>query len=335
MLGRQSLQRQQQQQQRRGYLITPKQLHDALARNNASDTTKPQQRTLPLCAAWFMPDDAQQRTGWREFVQQRIPGARFFDLDAVKDAASPYPHMLPTPEVFAQAMRALGVRRDDAVVVYDSAALGLFSAPRVAWTLRVFGHERVRVLNNFRLWIEQGYPVESGEPERAAVEPSDYPVPALDARRVVAFDEVKRIAQDHLGAGSDVQILDARSAGRWSGAAPEPRPGTAGPFCPPVLCYFPFGPPGDKPQLTVTGLSSGHIPGSISLPFTDLLDPETKTLLPKEKIRETLKQHNVDLSKPIISSCGTGVTAAVIDAALEVAEVETPGIRRIYDGSWT
>jgi thiosulfate/3-mercaptopyruvate sulfurtransferase len=333
MLGRQSPQ-QQQRQQRRGYLITPKQLHDALARNNAPDSTKPQQRTLPLCAAWFMPDDAQQRTGWREFVQQRVPGARFFDLDAVKDAASPYPHMLPPPAVFAQAMRALGVRRDDAVVVYDSAALGLFSAPRVAWTLRVFGHERVHVLNNFRLWVEQGYPVESGEPARDAVEPSDYPVPALDSRRVVAFDEVKRIAQDHLGAGSDVQILDARSAGRWSGAAPEPRPGTvASSVRRSLLLSFDLF--GDRPQLTVSGLSSGHIPGSIGLPFTDLLDPDTKTLLPKEKIRETLKQHNVDLSKPIISSCGTGVTAAVIDAALEVAEVETPGIRRIYDGSWT
>ena len=158
------------------------------------------------------------------FIAGRVPRARFFDLDAVKDPNSPYPHMLPSPEDFAKAMGQLGIRRDDSVVVYDSKELGIFSAPRVGWTLQVFGHSNVHLLNNFRLWCEEGYPVESGEPE--AVEPVEYPVPELDMGKVVAFEQVKEIALDQGKEGAEeVQILDARSEGRWKGTEPEPRPG--------------------------------------------------------------------------------------------------------------
>ena len=158
------------------------------------------------------------------FIAGRVPRARFFDLDAVKDPNSPYPPMLPSPEDFAKAMGQLGIRRDDSVVVYDSKELGIFSAPRVGWTLQVFGHSNVHLLNNFRLWCEEGYPVESGEPE--AVEPVEYPVPELDVGKVVAFEQVKEIALEQGKEGAEeVQILDARSEGRWKGTEPEPRPG--------------------------------------------------------------------------------------------------------------
>lgn len=213
--------------------------------------------------------------------------------------------MLPSPDVFAKSMRALGIRRDDSVVVYDTAELGIFSAPRVAWTLRVFGHDGVHILNNYKLWVEEGYPVESGE--QATTEESTYDVPQLDGSKVAAFEQVKDIAQDSNKEGCEgVQVLDARSLGRWKGTEPEPRP----------------------------GLSSGHIPGSISVPVPELLDPTTKTLLPADQLKKIFEAKGIDPTKPIVSSCGTGVTASVIDAALTEAGYSEKG-RKIYDGSWT
>ncbi|KAL8741364.1 MAG: hypothetical protein Q9190_006022 [Brigantiaea leucoxantha] len=287
------------------YIVTPKELSDALTKNVPTRiSTAP--RVVPLCASWFLPNDPQGRSGQQVFREQRIPSARFFDLDAVKDHDSPYPHMLPTEENFAKAMQDLGLRRDDEIVVYDTKELGIFSAPRVGWTLRVFGHPSVHLLNNFRLWVEQGYPTESGETE--PVEPSDYPVPSIDAGKVVEFSEMKEIAKDYGKEGADgIQILDARSRGRWAGIDPEPRP----------------------------GLSSGHIPGSTSVPVSELLDPETGTLLSSGRLRALFESKGLDPEKPIISSCGTGVTAAVVDTALEEADFGRADGRRLYDGSWT
>jgi len=284
------------------YLVTPSQLHKALQKNIHSRlSTAP--RIIPLCASWFLPNDG--RTGIETFRAGRIPHARFFDLDAVKDPHSPYPHMLPSASDFATAMGKLGIRKDDSVVVYDSKELGIFSAPRVGWTLKVFGHEHVHVLNNFKLWCEEGLPLESGEVKE--VEGVDYPVPELDAAKVVAFEEVKQIAGEQGKEGAEeVQVLDARSLGRWKGVEPEPRP----------------------------GLSSGHIPYSISVPVSDLLDPQTKAFLPASDLEAVFKSKGIDPSKPIISSCGTGVTAAVIDAALVEAGFPEER-RRLYDGSWT
>lgn len=213
--------------------------------------------------------------------------------------------MLPSPEVFQDAMSDLGVKKDDVLVVYDTAELGIFSAPRVAWTLRVFGHPTVHLLNNYKLWVEQGLEVEQGE--QAPVERTEYPLPQLDTSKVVDFKEVRELALDHNKEGrEEVQILDARSEGRWKGVDPEPRP----------------------------GLSSGHIPTSQPVPVPELLDPQTKTFLSPEKLREVFKKRGVDPEKPIISSCGTGVTATIIDAALTEAGYGD-GVRRIYDGSWT
>lgn len=214
--------------------------------------------------------------------------------------------MLPSPETFARAMSDLGIRQTDELVVYDTQELGIFSAPRVGWTLKVFGHPRVHLLNNFRIWVQQGYPTESGEPEPA--EKSHYPVPELDVSKVVAFDEVRMLAGDYGKEGAEgVQVLDARSKGRWAGTEPEPRP----------------------------GLSSGHIPGSVSVPVSELLDPKDKTLLSGEELRRVFESKGVDPMRPIICTCGTGVTAAVIDAALDEAGFGRPEDRRLYDGSWT
>ncbi|KAL8678284.1 MAG: hypothetical protein Q9224_007130, partial [Gallowayella concinna] len=288
------------------YIVTPKALSDALTKNVPTKiSTSP--RVIPLCAAWFLPNDPRGRTGHQVFKEKRIPSARFFDLDAVKDNDSPYPHMLPTAEDFAKAMEQIGIKQDDEVVVYDTQELGIFSAPRVAWTLKVFGHPGVHVLNNFRLWVEQGYPTESGEVE-APVEPSYYPTPIIEASKVVGFTEMKEIARDVGKEGAEgIQVLDARSKGRWAGTDPEPRP----------------------------GLSSGHMPGSINVPVPDLLDPKTGALLPGDDLRKVLESKGVDPEKPIISSCGTGVTAAVIDVALGEAGFGRPEMRRLYDGSWT
>ena len=289
------------------YIVTPKELADALTKNVPTKiSTAP--RVVPICASWFLPNDPEGRTGRSVFEQQRIPSARFFDLDAVKDHDSKYPHMLPTAEGFAKAMQDIGIRKDDEVVIYDTKELGIFSAPRVGWTFKVFGHPSVHLLNNFRLWVEQGYPTESGEVAAVVEDAIHYPTAQIDPEKVVKFAEVKDIAKDYGKEGAEgIQILDARPSGRWAGTSPEPRP----------------------------GLSSGHIPGSISIPHSELLDPKTGALLSGEELRRVFESKGVDPDKPIISSCGTGVTAAVVDAALGEADFGHANDRRLYDGSWT
>ncbi|KAH8682506.1 thiosulfate sulfurtransferase [Xylariales sp. PMI_506] len=286
------------------YLVTPKELAEALKKSPPSPVS-PEPRVIPLCAAWFLPND--QRTGIDVFRELRIPRAKFFDLDKVKDRHSPYPHMLPSAKEFAAAMSELGIRKEDTVVVYDSKEMGIFSAPRVGWTLRVFGHPKVHILNNFKLWVEEGYPTESGE--LYSVECSPYPIPKIDPEESVAsFEQVREIALDHNKEGAEgVQILDARGPGRFAGTAPEPR----------------------------EGLSSGHMPGAINIPFDAVLDPKTKAFLPKEQLRKLFEEKGVDPEKPIITSCGTGVTAVVIETALEEAGFGDPAKRKVYDGSWT
>ena len=284
------------------YLVSPKELHDALKHSPPSPIS-PDARVVPVCASWFLPNDG--RSGQEVYIEQRIPKARFFDLDKVIDKRSPYPHMLPDSKTFASAMSELGIRKDDTVVVYDSKELGIFSAPRVAWTMRLFGHSKVHILNNFKLWVEQGLPTESGE--LYTVECNQYPIPQFDEAKVASFEEVKQVAQDWNKEGAEgVQILDARPNGRFTGEAPEPR----------------------------EGLSSGHMPSSINLPFNVLLDPKTKAFLPADKLKQVFKEKGVNPDKPVVSSCGTGVTACIIDTALEAAGYPAHS-RRVYDGSWT
>ncbi|KAI1104625.1 thiosulfate sulfurtransferase [Jackrogersella minutella] len=285
------------------YLVTPKELSEALKKSPPSPIS-PEPRVIPLCASWFLPND--ERKGIEVYRDTRIPKARFFDLDKVIDKRSPYPHMLPSPKTFAEAMSSLGIRKDDTVVVYDSKELGIFSAPRVGWTLKVFGHPKVHVLNNFRIWVEEDYPTESGE--LYSVECNPYPIPKLNEDKIASFEQVREVALDSNKEGAEgVQIIDARPNGRFTGKDPEPR----------------------------EGLSSGHMPGSINIPFSSVLDPKTKAFLPKEQLQKLFKEKGVDPSKPIISTCGTGVTAVVIDTALEEAGFGSAETRRVYDGSWT
>ncbi|KAK3989700.1 Rhodanese-like domain-containing protein [Cladorrhinum sp. PSN332] len=287
------------------YLVTPQELAEALKKAPPSPISS-EPRVIPLCASWFMPNDPEGRTGIDVFREKRIPKARFFDLDKVVDKRSEFPHMLPNPKNFAEAMSELGIRHEDTVVVYDSKELGIFSAPRAAWTLKVFGHPKVHILNNFKLWIDQGLPTESGNVW--TVECGAYPIPEMDEHKVAHFEDVREVALDYNKEGAEgVQILDARSPGRFSGKDPEPR----------------------------EGLSSGHMPSAINIPFGDVLDPETKAFLPVDKLREIFQKKGVDPAKPIISSCGTGVTACIIETALNEAHIGSPETRKVYDGSWT
>ncbi|EXJ64953.1 hypothetical protein A1O7_01292 [Cladophialophora yegresii CBS 114405] len=287
------------------YFVSPRELDEAL-KQNAPTAISTAPKVIPICAAWFMPNDPEKRTGRQAFLKKRIPTARFFDIDEIKDQESEWPHMLPTCDAFADAMSKLGVRREDEVVIYDTEELGLFSAPRVAWTMRVFGHPKVHVLNNFRVWVQEGYPVETGPPQVPNI--TKYAVPSYNTDMVVKFAEMKTIGYDHGKEGSeDIQILDARSKGRWEGTEPEPR----------------------------AGIRSGHMPGSTSVPFQELLDPDTKTLLPGEELRKVFESKQLDPQTPFITTCGTGVTAAIIEAALKEADFGTEHDRRLYDGSWT
>ena len=241
-------------------------------------------------ASWHMP--ATNRDGRREFLAGHIPGAAFFDLDAVSDHTSPLPHMLPSPEDFASAMGALGVSNDVRVVVYDAA--GLFSAPRLWWMLRIFGHEHVAILDGgLPKWTAEGRPLDKGEAHPTA----RVFTPHFNAAAVADVAQVR----DALDSGS-AQVLDARAAPRFLGQAPEPR----------------------------AGLASGHMPGALNLPMTDLI--ADGRLKEPDALEAALTAIGVSSDKPVITSCGSGVSAAVITLAL--ARLGRP-IGRLYDGSWT
>ncbi|KAJ6262314.1 hypothetical protein Dda_3121 [Drechslerella dactyloides] len=298
-------------------LLPPASLAKALQANPHYASPLPQ--IIPINATWFMPNDPQKRTGALSHQRLRIPHSRFFDIDKVKDATIDLPHMLPPAATFVDAMRRLKIRRDDWLVFYDSYENGILSAPRAAWTARVMGHDGVSVLNNFKTYVEQkaGPVVEGGatlHDYEAREIPANEQYPAsinADTSRVVSFDEMETLAKDNLSRGvveGPVQILDARPAGRFTGADPEPR----------------------------AGLSSGHIPSSLSVPFVTLLD-ENKALLPPAELRRVLEVAGVkDDGAMKVATCGTGVTAAVVELALEEAGFkESGGKRRVYDGSWT
>jgi thiosulfate/3-mercaptopyruvate sulfurtransferase len=227
-----------------------------------------------------------------EYAAGRIPGARRFDIDAVKDHANPLPHMLPTADAFAAAVGAMGVSEDMTVVVYDG--MGLFSAPRVRWTFRAFGARDVRILDGgFPAWTAAGLPVETGEP--AAPAPRAFNA-SFDPSVVASLDDVKAAL-----AGGAAQVVDARPAGRFNGVDPEPRP----------------------------GLPSGHMPGALNLPFAAII--ENGRLKDGAALAAALAAAGVDTGKPIITSCGSGVSAAILSTALELNG--TPA-EALYDGSW-
>lgn len=246
-----------------------------------------------LDASWHMP--AAKRDPRAEFLAKRIPGAQFFDIDGISDPASPLPHMLPTAESFAASVSALGVSSDSIIVVYD--VTGLSSAARAWWMFRVFGHDKVFVLDGgLPGWLHSGGPVEDGPVAPPA--PGRF-TPHYRAHLVRSVEEMRA----NLESGQE-QVLDARAAGRFEGTVPEPR----------------------------AGLRGGHIPGARNLPFGDILDPETKLMLTGDALGERFVAAGIDLSKPVTTSCGSGVTAAVLTLGLHRLGVENVAL---YDGSWT
>ena len=228
-----------------------------------------------------------------EFVASHIPGAAFFDIDRIADGATSLPHMLPTAEAFAAAVGALGIGADDRVVVYDTR--GVVSAARVWWTFRAFGHDAVAVLDGgFPKWKTEGRPLEAGEakPERRAFKAALRPGLVRDLAAM----------RDNLTTRRE-QVLDARSAGRFAATEPEPR----------------------------AGLRGGHIPGSLNLPSDTLLRADG-TLLPAAELRKKFEAAGVDFTRPVATTCGSGITASVLAFGLHV--LGHPRVA-VYDGSWT
>jgi thiosulfate/3-mercaptopyruvate sulfurtransferase len=224
------------------------------------------------------------------YLARHIPGAIFFDIDRHSDHTTPLPHMLPTAEVFAQSMSALGIDSNATIVIYEQE--GVFSAPRARWMLRTFGAKNVHILNGgLNAWLAANLPTESGPVHR----------PAATFHATLNHEAVKDFAQIQQLIAEHKQILDARSNARFAGTAPEPRP----------------------------NLSSGHMPGATSIPFTDLVD--SGRLKSPEALRNLFAAKKVDLHQPITTTCGSGVTAAVVALGLELAGATNV---TLYDGSW-
>ena len=241
-------------------------------------------------ASWYLP--AQNRFARAEYDAGHIPGAVFFDQDAVVDPASSLPHTLPSPDIFAKAVGAMGISNTDTIVVYDG--MGLFSAPRIWWMFRIFGARDVRLLDGgMPAWVAGGHPVESAAP---AVSPTTFE-PDFDRDAVADLSEMRRIVSE-----GGRQIVDVRPAERFAGQAAEPRP----------------------------GVRAGHMPGAANLPFP-LLGEDGRLKSP-EALREAMQAAGIDPDAPSVTSCGSGVTAAILNLAFE-----TVGNRnaKLFDGSWT
>jgi len=239
--------------------------------------------------SWHLP--AANRNAYEEYKAAHIPGAVFFDIDRIADASSGLPHMLPGEQAFAEAVGALGIRETQDIVVYDGA--GLFSAPRVWWTFRIFGASNVFILDGgFPAWTAEKRPTESGIPQRTSTVFNA----VLDQRQVKSAAQVQAAL-----AGGSAEVVDARPADRFRGDAPEPRP----------------------------GVRAGHMPGSRNLPFNQVV--ENGRLASPQKILAALEAAHIDFNKPVITSCGSGVSAAILALAFETAGKPVQGI---YDGSW-
>jgi len=245
-----------------------------------------------LDASWHMPDS--DRDAHKEYLEGHIPGALFFDIDDIADKTDPLPHMLPGPVMFSSRMRKMGIGDGNRVVVYDSH--GLMTAARVWWTFRVMGHNDVAILDGgLPKWRAEGGTIETGPPPPRQ---ERHFTSRRQTTMVCSQDDTADMSRSGIGT-----IIDARSAGRFAGDEPEPR----------------------------EGLRSGHIPASINVPYKDLLNDDG-TLRKTEEIRAAFARSGNNLAGPIITTCGSGVTAAVLALGLEIL-----GHKQIalYDGSWT
>ncbi|MBW4023170.1 MAG: 3-mercaptopyruvate sulfurtransferase [Proteobacteria bacterium] len=248
---------------------------------------------LVVCdCSFYLPNDPRNAAAL--FREARIPGARFFDIDVIRDAATDLPHMLPSADAFAEMAGALGISNRSKVVFYDQ--IGLFSAARGWWMMRVFGHDEAAVLDGgLPKWRAENRPLETAEP----VLPSPATFRAAPNPTLVRdLAEMQATVAD-----ASALILDARPAGRFAGTAPEPRP----------------------------GLRGGHMPGARNIPFNQLLAADG-TMLPPDQLRARFAAEGADGARPVVTSCGTGVTGAVLTLGLAVAGLPTG---TLYDGSWS
>jgi thiosulfate/3-mercaptopyruvate sulfurtransferase len=235
---------------------------------------------------------AMKRDAAAEYLAGHIPGAVRFDIDAIADHSNPLPHMLPDADQFARDVGALGIADTDTIVVYDG--IGLGGAPRVWWTFRTFGAKNVFILDGgLPKWKAEGRPLQAGTVKRT---PRDFHA-KLSAAAVAGVSDVRRALSE-----KTAQVVDARPADRFRGQAAEPRP----------------------------GVRPGHMPGALNVPSTDLV--ENGRLVAPARIKELFAAGGVDLTKPVITSCGSGVTAATLWFALDAIGKEP---RALYDGSWT
>ncbi len=234
------------------------------------------------------------RNAKAEYAMAHIPGAMFFDIDAISDKGNALPHMLPSAAQFASTMKKMGIGDGHQIIVYDSE--GFYSAPRAWWMFRIMGNANVRILDGgFKAWKTEQRALEDMPPTRRT-----------ERHYTARFNEALVRGADEVMASvgkANVQIVDARAAARFEGSVPEPR----------------------------AGLRSGHIPSSKSLPFTNLLRPDG-TLKPRSELAAAVAAAGLDPTRPIVASCGSGVTACVI--ALALAELGYPDTA-IYDGSWS
>jgi len=240
-------------------------------------------------SSWFMP--SLGRNARAEYLQAHIPGARFLDIDEVSDRANPAPHMLPTAEQFAASMETLGVGSGDRIVVYDNSPTR--TAARGWFMLRHFGARDVAILDGgFQKWTAEGRPTESGEP------------PPRTARFAAKPNDSEIVTKQQILSGEVMTpILDARGAGRFEGADPDPRP----------------------------GVERGHIPGACNLPFAALYNDDG-TFKPPDEIRRLFAAADVDPTRPFVATCGSGVTA---NSLIFAAHLLGHAGNKLYDGSWS
>jgi thiosulfate/3-mercaptopyruvate sulfurtransferase len=240
--------------------------------------------------SWYLPGSGRDPAA--EYAAGHIPGAVFLDLDATSDQTTPLPHMLPPASDFADRMMQLGLNQSDDIVVYDGSGVNL-SAPRVWWTFRTFGHRRVAVLDGgMQKWRSENRPIERG---MVQLPPGRFTA-QLDPASVRDLAAVR----GNLETGAE-QLVDLRSRGRFVGVEPEPRP----------------------------GLRGGHVPGSRNLPFTELVGPDG-TMLPPDELRRRIEASGIDLTRPIVATCGSGTSACALVLALELLGRRAA----VYDGAW-
>ena len=243
-------------------------------------------------ASWYLPQAGRKARA--EYEAAHIPGALFFDIDAISDQKTELPHMLPDTIAFASHMRKLGIADSDTVIFYDGA--GIYSAPRALWMMRAMGHPSVAVLDGgFPKWQREARPTESFRPLPSA---RGHFTPRKQENMIRDFAAMQSNVKTHAE-----QVVDARSPTRFRGEEPEPR----------------------------AGVKPGHMPGAINVYYADVLTPEG-TMRPAAELRELFATRGVDIAQPIVTSCGSGVTAAILSLALEIAGAKNTAL---YDGSWS